>query len=138
MLPYLHQAGITDAERRGAPYTGSENLSTRRVVVIPRNRAKERGSRAADIKVYWVEIHVQHQIDPSNIRDLDNLISTVEDVWALWEESGSLRDESLAGCKWTGEDDGIEFEDDEIYDVETLRDDGVFSSVTLLRYRRDS
>lgn len=138
MLTYLKQAGITDAERRWAPYTDAEALSTRRVIVLCRNRQNQRGSRSGDSKMFWLELHVQQQVDPSDNITIDNLVSTVETIWGLWESGGALRSETLAGCKWLGTDDGIEFERDDLYDVDALRDDGLFSSVTLVRYRLDS
>ena len=138
MLVYFKQAGITDAERRWAPYADAESLNTRRVVVLCRNRQKERGSRTGDTKTFWLEIHVQQQVSPSDNTTIDNLVSTIEVIWGLWESGGSLRDVKLAGCKWLGTDNGIEFERDDLYDVESLRDDGIFSSVTLVRYRLDN
>lgn len=137
LLAYLKQAGITDAERRWAPYAEADALTNRRVVVVCRNRQKERGSRFGDSKIYWFEIHVQQQVDPSNNVTIDNLVNTVETIWGLYEASGTLRDQELSGATWLGTDGGIEFESDDLYDVDSLRDDGLFSSVTLVRYRLD-
>lgn len=134
MLAYFKKAGITDARRNWINYTDREELATRRVVVVPKNRRKERGSRSHDHKVYELEIHVQQEVDPNDNQTLDNLVATVDSIWDLYEEDGSLRDATLNGCKWSGE---LEFDLDQLYDSDALRDDKLFSSVTVVRYRKD-
>lgn len=134
MLAYLKKAKLSDAQRRYNPTTEASELSTRRITVVPGAWRHERGERRGDHRIDELKIYVEQHVDPADSLTIDNLVYAVQLIWALYDAGGDLRTATLNSCKWNGE---IEFDMDELFDAEMLRDTGIFRSVTIVRYRTD-
>lgn len=128
----IRAAGITDVTKRYVAFTDASDLAARRVVVVPRNTRFDNARRDALRTTHEIWIYVQQQVDANDTTTIENLVKTAETIAGLWDNDGSLRDAKLNGYSHDGQ---LEYDMDELYDIEDLTNSGQFSSVLIVRYQ---
>lgn len=133
LVAALQAAGVSEAERRPAPYMVREDIGEdTKVVVFLRNRTDDDGTRGGFDKLVDLGIAVQRAADPSTNDDTDSCTDVVADLWALFDEGGALHDQAIAGAQL---DEAPKHPTGRIYEPKHLQSLRLFTSITSVVYR---
>lgn len=136
LVAALQAAGVSEAERRPAPYMVREDIGDEtKVVIFLRNRVDGDGTRGGFDTVVDLGIAVQRAADPATNDDTDDCIEIVSNLWALFDEGGALHSQTINGAEL---DEAPKHPTGRIYEPKHLQSLRLFTSITSVVYRLEN